>query len=99
MALLPSPDNPTELPCPSGPAIVIASAGERIPGCISQTLPKRLKTHAPPALLKALGAPTTAVLPSEDSATELPAQPVGPTSLLCWVQPSKPSVKTHAAPT
>jgi hypothetical protein len=65
------------------------------------------KTHAAPTAPALLPLsphpPTMAVLPSPDSATEMPcrAGPTAsvPTSLLsCWVQRPLLRVKTHAAP-
>jgi hypothetical protein len=57
----------------------------------------RVKTHAAPVPSSSTP-PTMAVLPSADSATDVPAAPV-PTSLLpCWFQAPPLRVKTHAAP-
>jgi hypothetical protein len=61
------------------------------------------KTHAAPVSELSKGPPRMAVLPSPDSATDLPwtAFPTAPvpTSLLpCWVQTPPLRVKTHATP-
>src|SRR6516165_10724508 len=99
-AVLPSLDNATDQPCAAPTPPVPTSL---LP-CWVQTLPLRVKTHAVPACELSPGPPTMAVLPSADSATEMPcwAPPTAPvpTSLLpCWVQtPLALRVKTQAAP-
>src|SRR6516162_8589621 len=99
-AVLPSLDNATDQPCMAATPPVPASF---VP-CWVQTPLLRVKTHAAPAYAWSAGPPTMAVLPSADSATEmpcwaLPTAPV-PTSLLpCWLQtPLALRVKTQAAP-
>src|SRR5262249_27107263 len=73
--------------------------------CWLHTPPLRVNTHAAPALLLSPDPPTMAVLPSADSATEVPwktwfpTAPV-PTSLLpCWLHTPLLRLTTHAAPT
>src|SRR5437016_6132048 len=67
-----------------------------------QVVPLRVYTHAAPMTPLSTGPPTMAVLPSEDSETEVPwlAAPIAPmpTSLSCWVQVVPLRVHTHAAP-
>src|SRR6516164_2539835 len=99
MALLPSADNATDMPWQ---ALPIASLPTSFLPCCVQVPPLRVNTHAPSAPQP----PTTAVLPSAESATDIP-WPGGnggslaplPTSLLpCCVQILPLRVKTHAAP-
>ena len=61
-----------------------------------------MNTHAAPTS-RSTGAPTSAVLPSEDSATLLPKKgmPTTPAPVSfspCWVQVEPERVNTHAAP-
>src|SRR5215468_3510117 len=68
------------------------------------TPPLRLKTHAAPAPALSPRPPTTAVLPSPDSATAAPwlAVPTAPVPISlapCWVHTPPLRMKTHAAPT
>src|SRR3982074_1029706 len=94
MTMLPSADSATE-----GAALPSISL---LPCCV-QTPPLRPNTHAVPTLLLSDHPPTTAVLPSAESATDMPwrALPTAPTptSLLpCCVQTPPLRVNTHAAP-
>jgi hypothetical protein len=100
MAVLPSPDSATEVPCRALPTAPVPTS---LVPCWVQTPPLRVKTHAAPARELSLSPPTIAVLPSADSATEVPwrAFPTAPlpTSLVpCWLQTPPLRVKTHAAP-
>src|SRR5215470_2248992 len=100
MAVLPSADSATELPCAAGP---LAPMPTSLLPCWVNTPPLRVNTHAAPAPELSQGPPTTAVLPSADSATELPWKAIAlapvPTSLLpCWVHIPPLRVNTHAAP-
>ena len=101
MAVLPSADSATEVPwSAAGPAAPVPTS---LLPCWVQTPLLRVKTHAAPTSELSPGPPTMAVLPSADSATEVPwpAAPTAPvpTSLLpCWVQTPLLRVKTHAAP-
>src|SRR6516225_3708946 len=99
MAVLPSADNATDTPWR---ALPIASVPTSFLPCCVQTPPVRVNIHAPSAPQP----PTMAVLPSAESATDIP-WPGGnggslaplPTSLLpCCVQILPLRVKTHAAP-
>ena len=109
MAVLPSADSATDIPCPSGnggsPARSAPVPTSLSPCCV-QTPPLRVNTQAAPVVLLSLGPPTMAVLPSADSATDAPWDHnpppyslVVPTSLLpCCVQTPPLRVNTHAAP-
>ena len=73
IAVLPSLDSATELPRPAWPA----ASEARSFACSVQPPPLRVKTNAAPGpellpTLPSFGPPTTAVLPSADSATEAP---------------------------
>src|SRR6266581_3715381 len=100
MAVLPSPDSATEAPCPAAPPALEPTS---LPPCCVHTPALRVKAHAAPALLLSAPPPTMAVLPSADSATEMPCSatptvPV-PTSLPpCWLHTAPLRVKIHAAP-
>src|SRR3977135_4741622 len=94
MTILPSADSATE-----GAALPSISL---LPCCV-QTPPLRLNTHAVPALLLSDNPPTTAGLPSAESATDMPwrALPTAPTptSLLpCCVQTPPAAGEHNAAP-
>jgi hypothetical protein len=75
MAVLPSADSATDIPWPSGNAPSPARWGpvptNLLPCCV-HTPPLRVNTHAAPVVLLSLGPPTSAVLPSADSATDAP---------------------------
>src|SRR6266581_572877 len=92
MTMLPSADSATEGAAP--PSISL------LPCCV-QTPLLRVNTHAAPVLLLSAHPPTMAVLPSPESATDmpwraLPAAPV-PTSLFpCCLQTPPLRVNTHA---
>src|SRR6516164_5917492 len=99
MALLPSADNATDMPWRALPTAPVPTSF--LPCCV-QVPPLRVNTHAPSAPQP----PTTAVLPSAESATDIPwpggnggsLAPV-PTSLPpCCVQVPPLRVNTHAAP-
>ena len=75
--------------------------------CWVQTEPERVNTDAAPALSLSLGAPISAVLPSEESATLLPKStgnrwptPVSSEgiSVACFVQAESARVNTDAVP-
>ena len=99
MAVLPSADSATDMPWRALPTAPVPTSF--LPCCV-QTPPLRVNTHAAPVLLLSDHPPTMAVLPSADSATDmpwraLPTAPV-PTSLLpCCVQTPPLRVNTHAA--
>src|SRR5271168_4922509 len=100
MAVLPSADSATDWPCwASG----LAPAPTSLSPCWLHAPLPRVNTHAAPAPELSPGPPTTAVLPSADSATEKPCwasrlAPL-PTSLLpCGVHTPPLRVNTHAAP-
>src|SRR5438128_260488 len=94
--MLPSADSATDVPRrPTAPVLTSLL-------CCVETPPLRVNTHAP----SAPHPPTMAVLPSAETATDIP-WPSGkggsptllPTSLLpCCVQTSPLRVNTHAAP-
>src|SRR5436309_2321447 len=75
MAVLPSPDRATAIPCPEGngdsPARGTPVPTSLLPCCV-QIPPLRVNTHAAPVVLLSLGPPTIAVLPSADMATDAP---------------------------
>src|SRR6516225_5687339 len=105
MAVLPSPDSATDWPWSTlGPTAPLPTS---LLPCWVQTPPLRVNTHAAPTPVLSSDPRTMEVLPSADSAPEVPwpagkgslASPV-PTSLLpCWVQTPPLRVNTHAAPT
>src|SRR6266550_2715749 len=99
IAVLPSADNATDVPWRALPTAPVPTSF--LP-CWLQTPPLRVNTHAP----SAPHPPTMAVLPSAESATDIP-WPRGnagspaplPTSLLpCCVHTSPLRENTHAAP-
>src|SRR5437773_1109598 len=116
MAVFPSPDSETALPC-WAPRQQSTPVPTSLLPCCDQTPPLRVNTHAAPifgavAVARSSGAPTMAVFPSDDSATDVPCkvsagkgslhgeQPSVPTSLLpCCVQTPPLRVKTQATPT
>src|ERR1700720_4776840 len=99
MAVSPSADSATDKPWPAFPTAPVPTS---LLPCWVQTPPLRMKTHAAP-FASSPNPPTTAVLPSADSATEMPCS-AGPTApaptsfLPCWVHTPPLRVKTHAAP-
>src|SRR5262249_39659676 len=100
MAVWPAPDSATDRLCGALPP---ASAPTSLPPCWLHTPPLWVKTHTAPAALLSAGPPTSAVLPSPDSATEVPwsAVPTAPvpTSLFpCWLHTPPLRAQTHAAP-
>src|SRR5262245_41041371 len=99
MAVLPSVESATDMPWRAFPPAPLPTSF--LPCCV-QTPPLRVNTHA----ASARQLPTMAVLPSAESATDIP-WPAGnpgssvplPTSLLpCCVQTPSLRVNTHAAP-
>src|SRR6516164_2440579 len=101
MALLPSADNATDMPWQALPIASLPTSF--LPCCVQTPPPLRVNTHAAPVLPLSDHPPTMAVLPSAESATDMPwrAFPTAPvpTSLLpCCVQILPLRVKTHAAP-
>src|SRR5262245_22478925 len=99
MAVLPSADSATDMPWRAFPTAPVPTSF--LPCCV-HTLPLRVNTHA----ASAPHPPTMAVLPSAETATDIP-WPGGnggspaplPMSLLpCCVQTSPLRVNTHAAP-
>src|SRR5664280_2873962 len=104
MAMLPSADIATDLPCWAGP---LAPVPTSVLPCCDHTPPLRVYTHAAPT--PGFGEvskypPPIAVFPSPEIATEVPwsAAPPAmpePTSLLpCCVHTPPLRVNTHAAP-
>src|SRR5215475_8450070 len=69
IAVLPSADSATDMPWL---ALPIASVPMSFLPCCVQTAPLRVKTHAAPVLLLSDQPPTMAVLPSAESATDIP---------------------------
>src|SRR6266511_3730943 len=103
MAILPSADSATDVPWR---ALATAPVPTSFLPCWVQTPPLRVNTHAAPVLPLSDHPPTMAVLPSAESATDIP-WPGGnggspaplPTSFLpCCIQTSPLRVKTHVAP-
>src|SRR6516164_8272586 len=107
MAILPSADSATDVPW-RPTALVLTSL---LPCCV-QTPALRVNTHAAPAAPRPKGTdraqglspgpPTIAVLPSADSATDMPwrafpTAPVPTSFLPCCVQAPPLRVNTHAA--
>src|SRR5450631_2633411 len=100
MAVWPSADSATEVPCRAAPTAPVPTSFD--PYWV-QTPPLRVQTHAAPASELSLNPPTMAVLPSADSATEVPcrAAPTAPVPTSFdpyWVQTPPLRVQTHAAP-
>src|SRR5205807_1350689 len=108
------PKTPLPLsPVPLGPVQLAVQLPTSFDPCWLQTPAERVNTHAAPALPLSTRAPTSAVLPSADSATlypnwPLPLSPVplGPVQLAvqlptsfapCWLQTPAERVNTHAA--
>ena len=99
-AVLPSEERATAHPWFAGPAALEPSSF--VP-CCAHTPPVRVNTQTAPAPLLSAGPPTSAVLPSVESAVAQPwlAVPVGlvPTSLLlCCVHTPPERANTQAAP-
>src|SRR2546425_1232077 len=101
MAVFPSADTPTDLPCAAPPT---APAPTSLSPCWLHTPLECVNTHAAPTPTLSSSTPTIAVFPSADSATERtcvasPTAPV-PTSLSpCWLHTPLERVYSHAAPT
>src|SRR5262245_15940899 len=98
IAVLPSADNATDMPWLALPTAPVPTSF--LPCCV-QRLPLRVNTHAAPILSWSDQPPMMAVLPSADSATDMPwrAAPPAPVpmSLLpCWLQTVLLRVNTHA---
>src|SRR5262245_45393436 len=98
IAVLPSADSATDMPWLALPTASVPTSF--LPCCV-QTPPLRVNTHAAPVLLLSDHAPTMAVLPSADSANDipwlaLPAAPVPTSFLPCWLQAPPLRVNTHA---
>src|SRR5208282_6573826 len=79
MAVLPSADSATDEPCLAFPAAPVPTS---LLPCWFHTTPLRVKTHAAPMPLLSSGPPTMAVLPSADTATEVPWSTCGPAAPL-----------------
>src|ERR1019366_6039625 len=74
MAVFPSPDNATEVPCSTCRlAFRTAPLPTNFEPCWVQTPPLGVNTHAAPKKVLSLTPPTIAVFPSSDSATEAPS--------------------------
>src|SRR5689334_10379605 len=99
-AVLPSPATDTDDPYWIGPAeLPLVSFAP----CCDHAPPLRVYIHTAPAEALSSGPPTSAVLPSADSATDCPSCPAPtapvPTSFEpCWVHTVPLRVYTHAAP-
>src|SRR5215468_8770267 len=72
MAVLPSADNATDRPWRALPTESVPTSF--LPCCV-QMPPLRVNTHAAPVLLLSDHPPTMAVLPSAESATDMPWRP------------------------
>ena len=99
-AVFPSPDSATLQPWSASP---VAPVPTSFGPCWVQRPRERVNTHTAPAKLLSPKPPTSAVFPSDDSATRpwLPA-PVAPVPTSfgpCWVQVVPERVNTHTAPT
>src|SRR2546422_2040725 len=102
-AALPSPDSATVVPCLAGPTAPEPTSFS--PDWV-HVEPERVNTHTAPTLPLSPAPPRSAVLPSAESATELPKRP--PCSPLaspppvsfppCCVHTDPKRVKTHTAP-
>src|SRR5262245_21814425 len=68
-AVLPSADSAAEVPSAE---VGAAPSATNLPPCCVHTLPLRVNTHPAPVLPSSASPPTSAVLPSADSATETP---------------------------
>src|ERR1039458_5698736 len=100
MAVSPSADSATELPCSANPTAPVPTS---LPPCWFHTPPERVYSHAAPRRPLSPKPPTMAVFPSAESPTELPccALPTAPvpTSFSpCWFQTPPERVYTQAAP-
>src|SRR3984893_1930492 len=102
IAVLPSADNATDMPCRAAPTAPLPTSF--LPCCV-HTSPLRMNTKAP----SARHAPTMAVLPSAESATDIPwpkdkggspgpEAPVPTNFLPCCAQTPPLRLKTQAAP-
>src|SRR5262249_727765 len=105
MAVLPSAETATDIPCPGGNGGSPAPLPTSLPPCCVPASPLRVQTPAPPLVRLSLGPPPLAVLPPADRATDGPwdqkAPPysvVVPTSLACCLQTPPLRMNTHAAP-
>ncbi len=100
MAVLPSAEIAADQPCSASPTAPVPTS--LLPSC-DHTPPLHVYSHAAPALKLSYGAPTRAVLPFPEIATDLPnlATPTAPvpTSLRpCCDHTPALRVNTHAAP-
>src|SRR5262249_36358695 len=98
IAVFPSEDNATDVPWRALPPASLPTSF--LPCCV-QTPPLRVNTHAAPVLLLSDHPPTMAVLPSAESATDMPwrsfpTAPVPTSFLPCWLQALPLRVNTHA---
>src|SRR5262245_31978347 len=98
IAVLPSADSATDMPWRALPTASLPTSF--LPCCV-QTPPLRVNTHAAPVLLLSDHPPTMAVLPSAESATDMPwrsfpTAPVPTSFLPCWLQALPLRVNTHA---
>src|ERR1035437_4139953 len=71
MAVSPSPERDTEMPCEAFPT---APEPTSLVPCWVQTPALLVQTHAAPALLLSVGPPAMDVLPSAERDTEMPCQ-------------------------
>src|SRR5262249_36185850 len=99
-AVSPSADNATDMPWRELPAPSVPTSF--LPCCV-QTPPLRVNTHAAPVLLLSNHPPTMAVLPSAESATDMPwrafpTAPVATSSLPCALQAPPLRLSTPAPP-
>src|SRR5262249_8217603 len=97
MALLPSADNATDMPWQALPTASLPTSF--LPCCV-QTPPLRVNTHAAPVLPLSDHPPTLAVVPSAESATDMPwrafpTAPVPTSFLPCCLQVLPLRVNTH----
>src|SRR6516165_7610838 len=99
MAMLPSADNATDMPWQALPIASLPTSF--LPCCVQTPPPLRVNTHAAPVLPLSDHPPTMAVLPSAESATDMPwrafpTAPVPTSFLPCCVQVPPLRVNTHA---
>jgi hypothetical protein len=108
-AVLASPEMATELPNASPPAPSLAARYPPAPAsapagfCWLHVVPDRVNTYAAPAPASLPGAPSTAVFPSPERATETPRPSFATPSLAvnaccCTQTPGPGRVNTYAAP-
>src|SRR5262245_7353036 len=91
IAVFPSEDNATDVPWRALPTASLPTSF--LPCCV-QTPPLRVNTHAAPVLLLSDHPPTMAVLPSAESATDMPWRSIPPAPVPTWFLPCRPQART-----